>query len=281
VRKLPPSPSTSSVDKSSLLPEIRGVQSKPLGPTDNLLHQVQQERIGDTDNADPADDLLSLLTDSSPAASAFSGRSSAAAGIDSSVAMELFKELKRLVSKPLDVASADTFAFNQMRRLVGELKPLKQQLPLSSQSTLEQIDDFLSLHASKNAFLTATLPVYKQAVNSKDDLVKKLLPLKEQKEKIAVNKKQQETIKVKAEEKVDQLKKQLTLAEAELAKANTGIDVFINLEKKRVDSINALRDEVNQTAKTLRNLQSDYELAVSTKKELEDLLLVITQSSSP
>jgi hypothetical protein len=38
---------------------------------------------------------------------------------------------------------------------------------------------------------------------------------------------------------------------------------------------------VNQTAKTLRNLQSDYELAVSTKKELEDLLLVITQSSSP
>ena len=53
-------------------------------PTDNLLHQVQQERIGDTNNADPADDLLSLLTDSSPTASAFSGRSSTAAGIDSS-----------------------------------------------------------------------------------------------------------------------------------------------------------------------------------------------------
>ena len=67
----------------------------------------------------------------------------------------------------------------------------------------------------------------------------------------------------------------------ELAEADTGIAVFINLEKKRVDSINALRDEVNQTVKTLRNLQSDYELAVSTKKELEDLLLEITQSSSP
>ena len=250
-------------------------------PTHNLLHQLQKDHIGDTDNADPADDLLSLLTDSSPAASAFSGRSSTAAGIESSEAMELFKELKRLVSKPLDVASSDTFAFNQMRRLVGELKPLKQQLPLSSQSTLEQVNNFLSLHASKNAFLTATLPVYEQAVNSKEDLVKQLLPLKEQKEKIAVNKKQQEAVKVKTEEKVDQLKKQLALAEVELAEADTGIAVFINLEKKRVDSINALRDEVNQTVKTLRNLQSDYELAVSTKKELEDLLLEITQSSSP
>jgi len=135
-------------------------------PTHNLLHQLQKDHIGDTDNADPADDLLSLLTDSSPAASAFSGRSSTAAGIESSEAMELFKELKRLVSKPLDVASSDTFAFNQMRRLV------KQQLPLSSQSTLEQVNNFLSLHASKNAFLTATLPVYEQAVNSKEDLVK-------------------------------------------------------------------------------------------------------------
>ena len=244
-------------------------------PTHNLLHQLQKDHIGDTDNADPADDLLSLLTDSSPAASAFSGRSSTAAGIESSEAMELFKELKRLVSKPLDVASSDTFAFNQMRRLV------KQQLPLSSQSTLEQVNNFLSLHASKNAFLTATLPVYEQAVNSKEDLVKQLLPLKEQKEKIAVNKKQQEAVKVKTEEKVEQLKKQLALAEVELAEADTGIAVFINLEKKRVDSINALRDEVNQTVKTLRNLQSDYELAVSTKKELEDLLLEITQSSSP
>jgi len=111
--------------------------------------------------------------------------------------------------------------------------------------------------------------------------VKKLLPLKEQKEKIVVNKKQQEAVKVKAEEKVEQLKKQLALAEAELAEANTGITVFINSEKKRVDSINALRDEVNQTVKTLRNLQSDYELAMLTKKELEGLLLVITQSSSP
>jgi len=118
-------------------------------------------------------------------------------------------------------------------------------------------------------------------VNSKEDLVKKLLPLKEQKEKIVVNKKQQEAVKVKAEEKVEQLKKQLALAEAELAEANTGITVFINSEKKRVDSINALRDEVNQTVKTLRNLQSDYELAMLTKKELEGLLLVITQSSSP
>ena len=111
--------------------------------------------------------------------------------------------------------------------------------------------------------------------------MKKLLPLKEQKEKIVVNKKQQEAVKVKAEEKVEQLKKQLALAEAELAEANTGITVFINSEKKRVDSINALRDEVNQTVKTLRNLQSDYELAMLTKKELEGLLLVITQSSSP
>jgi len=185
------------------------------------------------------------------------------------------------VSKPLDVASADTSAFDQMRRLVEKLKPLKKRLPLSGQRTFEQVNNFLSLHASKNAFLTATLPVYEQAVNSKEDLVKKLLPLKEQKEKIVVNKKQQEAVKVKAEEKVEQLKKQLALAEAELAEANTGITVFINSEKKRVDSINALRDEVNQTVKTLRNLQSDYELAMLTKKELEGLLLVITQSSSP
>jgi len=71
------------------------------------------------------------------------------------------------MSKPLDVAFVDTFAFNQMRRLVGELKPLKQRLPLSNQSTLWQINNFLSLHASKNAFLTTTLPVYEQAVNSK------------------------------------------------------------------------------------------------------------------
>ncbi|MCI81453.1 hypothetical protein A2U01_0102726, partial [Trifolium medium] len=74
-----------------------------------LLHQVKQECSGDTDDADPADDLLSLLTDSSPAASAFSGPSPTAAWLDSSEskAMELFKELKRLMSKPLDVASAD------------------------------------------------------------------------------------------------------------------------------------------------------------------------------
>lgn len=245
-------------------------------PRDDLLHQVKQACNGDTGDADPADDLLSLLTDSSPIASVF-------AGLDSSdsEAMELFKDLKLLVSKPLDVASADTSAFDQMRRLVEKLNPLKQRLPLSGQSTLEQVNNFLSLHASKNAFLTATLPVYEQAVNSKEDLVKKLLPLKEQKEKIAVNKKQHEAVKVKAEEKVEQLKKQLALAEVELAEANTGIAVFINSEKKRVDSINALRDEVNQTVKTLRNLQSDYELAVLTKKELEDLLLVITQSSRP
>jgi hypothetical protein len=244
-------------------------------PTEDLAHQVKQECSGDTD---PADDLLSLLTDSSPAASAFSGPSSTTAWLDSSdsKAMELFKELKRLVSKPFDVASADTSAFDQMRRLVEELKPLKQRLPLSSQSTLEQVNNFLSLHASKNAFLTATLPVYEQAVNSKEDLVKKLLPLKEQKDEIAVDRKQQEAAKVKAKEKVDQLKKQLALAEAELAEANTGIAVLINLEKKRVDSINALRGEVNQTAEILRNLQSDYELAVWTKKELEDLWLKIT-----
>ncbi|MCI60554.1 hypothetical protein A2U01_0081810, partial [Trifolium medium] len=89
--------------------------------------------------------------------------------------MELFKELKRLMSKPLDVASADTSAFNQMTRLVKEIKPLKQRLPLSSQSTFELINNFLSLHASKNAFLTSTLPVYELAVNSKEDLMKKLL----------------------------------------------------------------------------------------------------------
>ncbi|WJX77165.1 hypothetical protein P8452_60499 [Trifolium repens] len=244
-------------------------------PTEDLVHQVKQECTGDTD---PADDLLSLLTDSSPAASAFSGPSSTTAWLNSSdsEAMELFKELKRLVSKPFDVASADTSAFDHMRRLVEELKPLKQRLPLSSQSTLEQVNNFLSLHASKNAFLTATLPVYEQAVNSKEDLVKKILPLKEQKDEIAVNRKQQEAAKVKAKEKVDQLKKQLALAEAELAEANTGIAVLINLEKKRVDSINALRGEVNQTAEILRNLQSDYELAVWTKKELEDLWLKIT-----
>jgi hypothetical protein len=244
-------------------------------PTEDLVHQVKQECSGDTD---PADDLLSLLTDSSPAASAFSGPSSTTAWLDSSdsKAMELFKELKRLVSKPFDVASADTSAFDHMRRLVEELKPLKQRLPLSSQSTLEQVNNFLSLHASKNAFLTATLPVYEQAVNSKEDLVKKLLPLKEQKDEIVVNRKQQEAAKVKAKEKVDQLKKQLALAEAELADANTGIAAFVNLEKKRVDSINALRGEVNQTAEILRNLQSDYELAVWIKKELEDLWLKIT-----
>ena len=238
--------------------------------------QVKQACNRDNGDADPADDLLSLLSDSSPTASVF-------AGLDSSdsEAMELFKELKRLALKPLDVASADTSAFDQMRRLVEKLRPLKQRLPLSGQSTLEQVNNFLSLHASKNAFLTATLPVYEQAVNSKEDLVKKLLPLKEQKEKIAVNKKQQEAVKVKAEEKVEQLRKQLALAEAELAEAYICIAVSINSEKKRVNSINALRDEVNQTVKTLRNLQSDYELAVSTKKELEGLLLVITQSSSP
>jgi len=82
--------------------------------------------------------------------------------------------------------------------------------------------------------------------------VKKLLHLKEQKEKIAVNKKQQEAVKVMTEEKVDQLKKQLSLAEAVLAEANAGIAFCINFEKKRVESINALRDEVNQTVKTLR-----------------------------
>ncbi|GAU32761.1 hypothetical protein TSUD_323290 [Trifolium subterraneum] len=219
---------------------------------EDLLHQVKQECSCNTDNADPADDLLSLLTNSSPAASAW---------LDSSnfEAIELFKELKRLVSKPLDVTTVDTSAFDQMRRLVEELKPLKP----------------------KNAFLTATLPVYEQAANSKEDLVKKLLPLKEQKDEIAVNRKQKEAVMVKAKEKVDKLTKQLVLAEAELAEANTGITVFINLEKKRVDSINALRGEVNQTAAILWNLQSDYKLAVWTKKELEDMWLKITQSSSP
>jgi hypothetical protein len=51
-----------------------------------------------------------------------------------------------------------------MRKLVEELKPVKQQLPPSSQSTLEHIGNFLSLHAYKSSFLTATLLAYKQAV---------------------------------------------------------------------------------------------------------------------
>jgi hypothetical protein len=51
-----------------------------------------------------------------------------------------------------------------MRKLVEELKPVKQQLPPSSQSTLEHIGNFLSLRTYKSSFLTATLLAYKQAV---------------------------------------------------------------------------------------------------------------------
>ncbi|KAK2458375.1 hypothetical protein QL285_005545 [Trifolium repens] len=40
-----------------------------------------------------------------------------------------------------------------MRKLVEELNPVKQKLPPSSQSTLEQIDNFLSLHALQEFFL--------------------------------------------------------------------------------------------------------------------------------
>jgi len=54
-------------------------------PRDDLLHKVKQASNGNTGDADPADDLLSLLNDSSPTASVF-------AGLDSSdLAMELFK----------------------------------------------------------------------------------------------------------------------------------------------------------------------------------------------
>ncbi|CAK8542668.1 unnamed protein product [Lathyrus sativus] len=252
-------------------------------PTDDLLHQAEKDCNSDTDDADPANDLLSLLTNPSHVVSMASGMFSPVAEHDSSAskAMELFKELKGLMSKPLDVTSADISACNQMRRLVEELNPLKQLLPLSSQITLEQINNFLSLHASNNALLRFILPVYERAVKTKEDLVKKLLSLKEEKDKIAADRKQQDAVKVKAEEKVDILKKQLALAEAELAEAYTGIDDSIELEKKRVHNINALRTEVNQTATTLKNLRSDYESAMSTKKDLEDLLSVITQSSSP
>lgn len=247
--------------------------------TDDILHQPEKDCNSDTDDTDPANDLLSLLTDPSHK---LSGMSSPVAEHDSSAskAMELFKELKGLMSKPLDVASADISACHQIRRLVEKLNPLKQQLPLSSQITLEQINNFLSVHASKKALLRFILPVYEQAVKTKEDLVKKLLSLKEEKDKIAADRKQQEAVKVKAEEKVEILKKQLALAEAELAEAYTGIGDSIKLEKKRVHNINALRTEVNQTATTLKNLRSDYESAISTKKDLEDLLSEITQSSS-
>jgi hypothetical protein len=67
-----------------------------------------------------------------------------------------------------------------MRKLVEELKPVKQQLPPSSQSTLEHIGNFLSLHACKSSFLTVTFLAYKQAVKTGKSLIKKLLPLKEQ-----------------------------------------------------------------------------------------------------
>lgn len=252
-------------------------------PTDDLLHQAEKDCNSDTDDADPANDLLSLLTNPSRVVSMASGMFSPVAEHDSSdsKAMELFKELKGLMSKPLDVASVDISACNQMRRLVEELSPLKQLLPLSSQITLEQINNFLSLHASKNALLRFILPVYEQAVKTKEDLVKKLLSLREEKDKIAADRKQQEAVKVKAEEKVEILKKQLALAEVELAEAYTGISDSMELEKKRVHNINALRTEVNQTATTLKNLRSDYESAMSTKKDLEDLLSEINQSSSP
>ncbi|CAI8613423.1 unnamed protein product [Vicia faba] len=251
-------------------------------PMDDLLHQAEKDCNSDTVDTDPANDLLSLLTDPSQVVS-MSGMSSPVAEHDSraSKAMELFKELKGLMSKPLDIASADISACNQMRMIVEELNPLKQLLPLSSQITLEQINNFLTLLASKNALLRFILPVYEQAVKSKDDLVKKLLSLKEEKDKIAADRKQQEAVKVKAEEKVVILKKQLALAEAELAEAHAGIGDSIEMEKKRVHNINALRTEVNQTATTLKNLRSDYESAMSTKKDLEDLLSLITQSSSP
>ncbi|KAL5058783.1 hypothetical protein RYX36_030387 [Vicia faba] len=251
-------------------------------PMDDLLHQAEKDCNSDTVDTDPANDLLSLLTDPSQVVS-MSGMSSPVAEHDSraSKAMELFKELKGLMSKPLDIASADISACNQMRMIVEELNPLKQLLPLSSQITLEQINNFLTLLASKNALLRFILPVYEQAVKSKDDLVKKLLSLKEEKDKIAADRKQQEAVKVKAEEKVEILKKQLALAEAELAEAHAGIGDSIEMEKKRVHNINALRTEVNQTATTLKNLRSDYESAMSTKKDLEDLLSLITQSSSP
>jgi DNA integrity scanning protein DisA with diadenylate cyclase activity len=68
--------------------------------------------------------------------------------------------------------------------------------------------------------------------------------------------KQREVVKVKAEEKVNQLKKQLALAKTELVEANTIVTIFIDMEKELIKSIAALCSEASQASTTLKNLST-------------------------
>jgi hypothetical protein len=68
--------------------------------------------------------------------------------------------------------------------------------------------------------------------------------------------KQREVVKVKAEEKVNQLKKQLALAKTELVEANTIVTIFIDMEKELIKSITALCSEASQASTTLKNLST-------------------------
>ncbi|WJX62173.1 hypothetical protein P8452_47197 [Trifolium repens] len=87
--------------------------------------------------------------------------------------VELFKELRELVSNPMTILSLNHVDVARMHQIVDELKPIRQILHLAGQGPFALGDKILSSLADMTDILTI-IPDFGEASASKDQLRQQL-----------------------------------------------------------------------------------------------------------